>query len=660
MNIKNGTYTFADGFEPSYIAIEARVNFDLCISKVEITYKCEPVVGTITSKDGPAYKYDYAGKEFTTANGDKVAYNVTEQAPWVHSDALNGDGSNFLCRYGKSTYTSATKTWTSTGPDYLDIIPANGSVFLGLEGRKVITFTFTLNVENGATGWGGQNCDLYIGVNGNRAGTSNARVFATKVLTKTQGWESYDKVVSFVDATTGEDLTGKSAVGKKVSVTYDATGVTTISSLLFGTSNPGVSVTLDDITFKTTACGHAAYETITSETPYQYQGVGTYRVCTVCGERLETSTVETEAAPWKRLKPYTTEDVITDNHDGTYTTTTPSFNSRVYFNLPTDLEGRTELALTIQTVKTYDLYIDFAGEAGRQFPTQSTKINWSPNAMVKDVFDEFGSSLNYNSETYSISKAVETSKFTIVFDLTKASASMAGKTIYVNFYAVGTHSVTADLRTPCDHTTLEEFSTGVNCGTRCSSCGQIATTMSSSLDYYCPAAHPGIFTYETGVTFDGRKDCLKTTTTEFTNTADMGYTINYKLYFRNLVKNARAAGKTLISLNVYNKASTQFNVRIHWGVGNNVSAALADHYNNPTNSTGTNLVKDNTTLTTEAGAASKLPANQWIVITLDVSDAAFEGINDFFITAAADTNSTPHYPIETYVSNIRCSAPTVE
>ena len=103
VSIKNGTYTFADGFEPSYIAIEARVDFDLCISKVEITYKCEPVVGTITSKDGPAYKYDYAGKEFTTVNGDKVTYNVTEQAPWVHSDVLNGDGSNFLCRYGKST-----------------------------------------------------------------------------------------------------------------------------------------------------------------------------------------------------------------------------------------------------------------------------------------------------------------------------------------------------------------------------------------------------------------------------------------------------------------------------------------------------------------------------------------------------------------------------
>ena len=34
-------------------------------------------------------------------------------------------------KYVKSTSTPATKRWTTTGPDYLDIVPANGSVFLG-------------------------------------------------------------------------------------------------------------------------------------------------------------------------------------------------------------------------------------------------------------------------------------------------------------------------------------------------------------------------------------------------------------------------------------------------------------------------------------------------------------------------------------------------
>lgn len=479
VTISNGYYAFESGYEPSFIAIET-INhdvYDSCVSKIEIEFACEPVVGNIVEKEGPAYQYDYVGKEFTyTATGNKVAYNITEAAPWQR---INVNKVTEI-KAGAST-PNAGYTPTLTIADGVASYKGyyNGGMLLPFaqseaEGRNIISF----KMKMGAWEWGGP-CvyfKLYKG---------STEPAATIQLYRNDGFNNYW------------------AKGGKI---YNSAGVEIVS-------NADLGNTTDFFTFE-----------------------------------IDVSSI-----------------------GGSNTLTAISF-----------------------------------WNGWNSFDDGYTK---APTTAIKDV---------------------------------------VLKSTYCG----------------CPTSTPVEYSNGYGYGTRCSTCGHIYTNLVNSLVKAIPSGKSdSIFTYETGVTFDGREECLKTTTTEYTNSSEMGWATNYKLYYKNLVKNARAAGKPIIKMNVYVQASQYDNIRFGWGVGNNKSAAQADHYNNPTLLTGASNVVDDSQLLNEDGSATtagqRLPANQWRLIVLDVSGDyyASSDVNDLYIIGNFDAGSSHNrYPISTYISNIRCEA----
>lgn len=251
---KNGYYCFEEGLEPSYIAIKATVNYDICISKVEVTYNCEETQGTV-SENEEAFKYAQGGNVFTGANGKEVSFNSTKPAPWVKFDDL---GSDLKCNttYKQSTFDTKTNVFTTTtGNDYICFSPLGSAAFNEFETRKIISITFMLSTV-GETGWGGTNCDIYFGINKSTSTPTYSRIHSNRVLRYVDGWEEFYNILSIVDTETNEDLTGKSIVNRKVTITSDFSSVSEAKDVHLGTSCKNVSVEFFDITFKESLCGH--------------------------------------------------------------------------------------------------------------------------------------------------------------------------------------------------------------------------------------------------------------------------------------------------------------------------------------------------------------------------------------------------------------------
>lgn len=246
---RNGSYEFPSDFEPSYIAIECRESSTFYASRVEITYKCEEVEGTIETINGPAEKYNYVGKEFTTTSGTKIPYNIVEEAPWI-----DVDNSEMRQRKKQARYDSSAKEWTTKGEEYFDFYPTNQPYFTQSNVRKIVTMTFKFNPTYTNMGLGG--ADLYFGVNGGLDDVLDCVTYSFYALKGTQVFErGLENAISVYNADTGENLFGKSIINKRITISFDASSVEEIKNVFVGTTQPYVTFGFEKITFQSSICG---------------------------------------------------------------------------------------------------------------------------------------------------------------------------------------------------------------------------------------------------------------------------------------------------------------------------------------------------------------------------------------------------------------------
>ena len=225
-------------------------------------------------------------------------------------------------------------------------------------------------------------------------------------------------------------------------------------------------------------------------------------------------------------------------------------------------------------------------------------------------------------------------------------------------------------RDNCAHTAgYDDFSTGYSFGHKCHRCGRVIDdNFVTTIDYHNYSGKSSDnFKYQTDVTFNNVDHCLKTITAIKTNDSDGGWSQNYQLRLAGLIANARTAGLTTIKFKFYIESATNFNTRLQWGLWNNSTSkiedfALLDHYNGPTNagydsnlavSMVTSVTKLDGTPAGETGKTNASYANQWSIMTIDVSDSGFANLELFF-SPAVDNNGAGTYPINVYIADLQC------
>lgn len=436
VEINTGTYTFADGYEPSFIAIETLTSFDLCVSKIEITYKCEPVVGTSTTVESQAYKYQAGNhKEFTYANGNKVDYDVEERAPWAHYPLEKLS----LVKSGHSNNTTHEPIVTrdSNGVSLTGYYNSMLKAEVVSESYKRNILSITL--KGTQISWG--TCFYMHAYSG-----------ATEILPTTQIYNNAANGTSKWIASGGKilDAAGNPVLNINSTdfFTYEidlteklasisATATITEVQVWSGYSDSDVAsdyahvptLTVKDLTFKATACGHAEsqVETQVSETAHEYKAAGTYHVCSECGE-VRSLTDVTKQAPWFNVPATPSGSSYAKTVDGDYTLTGKS--GSLYYMIPSYVQGtRTELAITVSTsTSSYEaFYLSAEGAAnfGSQyqfFTPHSSTMNYSKCSFVKAILDETNVNL-YDSTALTNVTRTATSKVTYIFDLTDAKCA---------------------------------------------------------------------------------------------------------------------------------------------------------------------------------------------------------------------------------------------
>lgn len=222
-------------------------------------------------------------------------------------------------------------------------------------------------------------------------------------------------------------------------------------------------------------------------------------------------------------------------------------------------------------------------------------------------------------------------------------------------------------RDNCAHANVENVSTGYSSVHVCERCGKVVDSFIDNLSYFNYSGKSSDnFTYETGVTFDGRENCLHTHSPVKTNYEEGGWAQNYQLRFTGLIDNVRAAGLTTIKLHIYVKSeSTDSDVRFTWGLWNKTSNRIEafasfDHWNAPVHSGGvdaTLAVNMVTSVLLENGQQynpsrpNTAAANRWVLVTMDVSSDAYANL-ELYLSPCYYGNDTPTYPIDVYVSEI--------
>lgn len=637
-------------------------------------------IGTVQGVDTP-YKYDFGGSyEACTECGLVIDETNKIEAPWVNVLPTNSNqivkGNNFTA----GNFDPATKTFTSTDACYLGF-NVNPSA---LTGKKYLSITLTANRNTGAS-WGP---DLYLMVNRNASTTQSdlkTRVYTPNPLNNSWGSEVVLPGETITDPETGAALNGVNCFqGKKFTITIDVSSVEAINNVWFGSDCPAIFV-IDDITFKDTLCGHQASDLQTiqgAEKAFKYDFGGSYVACKECGKIHDDS--QTTPAPWVKV-PFTAFSKLSQSTNTGYNNTlvendqglkyTGYYNGgAVADNLQEYSTGRNIISITIKPSKC---------SWGTNFYLRVHKLDMQDSHLLLPVNQFYSGTLAnfinaggkiYNEAGQEVSAIDNTHFFTFEYDCSsKLGAGEAIKSVTVwsgwDSDDSGTDYANAELASftikdltfkssfcGCVESTPEEVHTGSVCGTQCSGCGALLSNMINSMQKAAPAAHTDAFSYETGVTFDGKANCLKTHSAELENTDAMGWLTNYKVYLKGLVANARASGKTLISFMVYVDGPRTDNMRFTWGVGNNASMAQADHWNDPCLLQGTTNVATNSTITDVGGSAAKLVGKQWRIITVDVSDDYYADYADFALGACFDS-SNESSTIDAYITNITCTAP---
>lgn len=416
-----------------------------------------------------------------------------------------------------------------------------------------------------------------------------------------------------------------------------------------------------------------------ADVAHGYEWGGEATVCSVCGTMLDDTNVV--PAPWTHANVFSGDgsNISVENKKSTFDMATKTwtttgddylvikpigsdkfkdFATRKYiqFTMTADVSGNGWGA------GMFDLYVGANRTLGDKITTRNNSLlalgssqGWESYAQIKEVLNaETGEDLT--------GKPFRGIKIKMILD---ASTITDLKNVWVGTSLSAVSVVFEDITfmdALCTHSNMNETVTGMQQSITCADCGKAVKFVNSLV----VSAADGFMEKEENVTFDEREGCLKLKTLKSTSdSANSIYPVNFKMYYKGLVANARAAGRTMIELHVYIKATgTNNDVRFGWGVGNNKSGCQADHWNNPTQLIGgaPENVQNDSVITDESGTPTKLPANCWRVITVDVSDDFYGASDkaDFFIIAPFDSKKDRDiYPIEAYISSIRCYAPTV-
>lgn len=295
-----------------------------------------------------------------------------------------------------------------------------------------------------------------------------------------------------------------------------------------------------------------------------------------------------------------------------------------------------------------------------RFSTQNTASDYTSWVFLADGFEI------YDVETgLAATGPIWDMKVTIEFDISTVdkiyNITLGTSNAYQKFTLYD-----ISFRDNCSHEHLENYSTGYSFGHKCYRCGKILDRYVDSLSYHNYSGKSSDnFTYQTGVSFAGMDHCLKTVTVIKTNDADGGWSQNYQVRLAGLIANARATESTTIRFKFYVESASNFNTRFQWGLWNNSTSkiedfALLDHYNGPLNAGYTSdLAVDMVTSVTKLdgtpagdnGRTNAAYANQWVVMTMDVSSSDFANLELFF-SPAVDANSAVTYPINVYIADL--------
>lgn len=269
----SGLIEFASGYEPSYFGIQAEVNYDLCISKIEVNYLCEQVEGEFITT-GEARLYNSETKTFKYTSGNTVL--VREDGPLGRETAAleNPRGS----WYEASNYDPATHSWTTTRDDHIMLTRADSNPFPARKGKNTILVTLMVSKGEGFTGWSGAS-DVYVGVNRTASETKcQSRFYSQNPSAGAWAHTSLADGFEIYDAETGSAITGP-IWDIKVTIEFDISTVADIYNLTLGTSNAYQKFTIYDISFRDN-CAHTHLEDYS--TGYQF-GHKCYR----CGKILD-------------------------------------------------------------------------------------------------------------------------------------------------------------------------------------------------------------------------------------------------------------------------------------------------------------------------------------------------------------------------------------
>lgn len=415
-----------------------------------------------------------------------------------------------------------------------------------------------------------------------------------------------------------------------------------------------------------------------AETAREYQWAGSRVVCSVCGEILDETNCE--RAPWAHADlsnvQFTEHAATVSNaaHESSYAVTeegvslTGYYNATLTFPIGSESIDRNILSITIKpgawrwsgpafylnVVKTNDegkevnKYMHIYNTQGvTDFINAGGKVYTESGVEVEGALT-LGQTYRFEMDFATILSGTKISKVQVTADYSDADPSGTYANVPTNLVKDITFKAPG-----CKHEHTEAFNEPLNCGTRCTDCGEVVTSYVSLVDMsYGSASKQDSYTLTKSVEFDG-KTCAQIHQTENLNTSDAGWAQNYKVKFNGILANMKKNGKTKLSIDFYVKSESNFNNRFYWGCGINKDYAWADHYNNVTAMGGTSTYVAEGSVFTQLGTnacgrGNGFYANDWYRLTVDLSNDALQDYGYFFIGGAIGT-----YPIDIYITNMQ-------